>query len=161
MSGYPEAHTEAYTPPTTPGMMTGMGHAAPHARAHAHANANAHTSGSTVAAHQRRRQTARSPKRLVREQVGIVHGPIIGCEYKAVGRQVATAGFELSSEARGFLVREPCALFDPFALAYLTARPCAHAGSRSQGTSSSRWRRGRRGGAGGCGCRLGRGVRCG
>lgn len=51
----------------------------------------------------RRRQQARSPKRLLREQVGIVHGPIIGCEYKAVERQVATAGFEPQSEARGFL----------------------------------------------------------
>ena len=55
------------------------------------------------AQHARRRQQTRSPKRLVREQVGIVHGPIIGCEYRSVGRQVATAGFEVGSEARGFL----------------------------------------------------------
>lgn len=50
-----------------------------------------------------RRQPGRSPKRLVREQVGIIHGPIIGCEYKATGRQLATLGFEPSSTANGWL----------------------------------------------------------
>lgn len=51
----------------------------------------------------RRRQQARSPKRLVREKVGIVNGPVVGCEYRAVGHQVATAGFEPQSSARGSL----------------------------------------------------------
>ena len=51
-----------------------------------------------------RRTPARSsPQRLVRERVGIVHGPIVGCEYRVVRRQPATAGFETQSADRGFV----------------------------------------------------------